>query len=340
VGDIDRGGVFAALHGTLALLEPADQALVAGFVINKFRGARELLEPGVRMLHEITGRVPLGIIPWTDRLGLDTEDSLALDAGPPAPAGPPLGNDVLRVSVVRLPRISNFTDLDALAAEPGVLVRFAGWPAELADADLVVLPGTRATVADLAWLRGNGMAEVITARAAKGLPVLGICGGYQMLGREIDDEVESGAGRVPGLGVLPARVTFGPRKRLGRSAGSGYGEHVAGYEIHHGVVTLDPGAEPFLDGCRTAAVWGTSWHGTLESDAFRRAFLTEVAALAGRDFTVAPDTDFAAVRQARLDMLGDLVADHLDTAALGRLIDGGPPPGLPVVPPAGPRERP
>jgi adenosylcobyric acid synthase len=340
VGDIDRGGVFAALYGTLALLEPADQALVAGFVINKFRGDRELLEPGVRMLHRLTGRAAFGTLPWTDRLRLDAEDSLALDAGPPASAGPPLGNDVLRVSVVRLPRISNFTDIDALAAEPGVLVRFARQSAELADADLVVLPGTRATVADLAWLRGSGLAEVITARAAKGLPVLGICGGYQMLGREIDDEVESSAGRVAGLGVLPARVAFGPGKRLGRPAGSGYGAPVTGYEIHHGIVTLDPGAEPFLDGCRTAAVWGTSWHGTLESDAFRRAFLTEVAALAGRDFTVAPDTEFAALRQARLDVLGDLVAEHLDTAALGRLIDGGPSPGLPVVPPAGPGERP
>ena len=127
---------------------------------------------------------------------------------------------MLRVSVVRLPRISNFTDIDALAAEPGVLVRFARAAAELADADLVVLPGTRATVADLAWLREHGMAEMIAARAAKGRPVLGICGGYQMLGREIDDEVESGAGRVAGLGVLPVRVTFGARKRLGRPAGS------------------------------------------------------------------------------------------------------------------------
>jgi adenosylcobyric acid synthase len=335
VGDIDRGGVFAALHGTLALLEPADQALVAGFVINKFRGARELLEPGVRMLRELTGRDTFGILPWARGLWLDMEDSLALDAGRPAAAGPPLGADVLRVGVVRLPRISNFTDIDALAAEPGVLVRFASGPAELADADLVVLPGSRATVADLAWMHDQGIAEAIAARAAKGLPVLGICGGYQMLGREIEDDVESGAGQVAGLGLLPSRVTFGAKKQLGRPAGSAYGADVAGYEIHHGIVTREPGAEPFLDGCRAGAVWGTSWHGTLESDAFRRAFLTEVAALAGRDFTVSPDTDFAAVRQARLDMLGDLVAGHLDTEALGRLIREGPPPGLPVVPPAG-----
>jgi len=335
VGDIDRGGVFAAMHGTLALLEPADQALVAGFVINKFRGARELLEPGVRMLRELTGRPAFGIIPWTDGLWLDPEDSLALTAGRPAPAGPPLGRDVLRVSVVALPRISNFTDIDALAAEPGVLVRFAAGPAELGDADLVVLPGSRATVADLAWLRRSGIAEVITARAAKGLPVLGICGGYQMLSRQIDDKVESGEGMVAGLGMLPARVAFGAGKRLGRPAGSAYGADVAGYEIHHGIVALDPAAEPFLDGCRAGAVWGTSWHGTLENDAFRRAFLAEVAALAGRDFTASPDTDFAALREARLDVLGDLAADHLDTAALGRLITSGPPPGLPVIPPAG-----
>jgi adenosylcobyric acid synthase len=340
VGDIDRGGVFAAMHGTLALLEPADQALVAGFVINKFRGARELLEPGVRMLRELTGRSAFGIIPWTDLPWLDSEDSLALAAGRPASAGAPVGRDVLRVGVVALPRISNFTDIDALAAEPGVLVRFAAWPAELADADLVVLPGSRATVADLAWLRDRGIAALIAARAAKGLPVLGICGGYQMLSRQIDDRVESGEGMVAGLGVLPARVAFGAEKRLGRPAGSAYGADVAGYEIHHGIAVLDPGAEPFLDGCRAGAVWGTSWHGTLENDAFRRAFLAEVAALAGRDFTASPDTDFAALRQARLDVLGDLVADHLDTAALCRLIADGPPPHLPVIGPAGLGGRP
>jgi len=336
VGDIDRGGVFAALHGTLALLEPADQAHIAGFVINKFRGAVELLEPGLRMLREMTGRDTFGVLPWTSGLWLDAEDSLALDARRPAPsAGPPAGADVLRVGVVRLPRISNFTDIDALAAEPGVLVRFAATPVELADADLVVLPGSRATVADLGWLREHGIDTVIAARAAKGLPVLGICGGYQMLGREITDEVESGAGRVTGLGLLPSRVTFGEKKRLARPAGSAYGTDVTGYEIHHGIATVEPGAEPFLDGCRAGAVWGTSWHGTLENDAFRRAFLTEVAALAGRDFTPAPDTDFAAARQARLDVLGDLIAGHLDTAGIGRLIREGAPPGLPVVPPAG-----
>jgi len=243
---------------------------------------------------------------------------------------------VLRVSVVRLPRISNFTDIDAIGAEPGVLVRFAGVAAELADADLVVLPGSRATVADLGWLRDRGFADVIAARASRGLPVLGICGGYQMLGREIDDQVESGAGRVAGLGLLPVRVTFGAAKRLARPAGSAYGCAVTGYEIHHGVAVVDDSAaEPFLDGCRSGAVWGTSWHGTMENDAFRRAFLADVAALAGRDFVPAPGTDFAALREARLDLLGDLVANHLDTGAVLGLISDGAPSGLPVIPPAG-----
>jgi adenosylcobyric acid synthase len=243
---------------------------------------------------------------------------------------------VLRVSVVRLPRISNFTDLDALAAEPGVLVRLAARPAELADADLVVLPGSRATVADLGWLREQGFGAAITERACRGRPVLGICGGYQMLATRIEDAVESRAGTVAGLGLLPATVRFGPAKRLGRPAGSALGAPVTGYEIHHGIVTAT-GGEPFLDGCRAGAVWGTSWHGILENDAFRQAFLAEVAAVAGRAWRPAPGVCFADLRAAQLDLLGDLVADHLDTAALTRLIETGAPAGLPVLPPAGSR---
>jgi adenosylcobyric acid synthase len=344
VGDIDRGGVFAAMYGTLALLAPADQELVSGFVINKFRGAPELLASGITMLRRLTGRPMLGVLPWTDGLGLDAEDSLALSRFAAPASGPtgttvPFGKDVLRVSVIRLPRISNFTDVDALAAEPGVLVRLATEPAELADADLVILPGSRATVADLGWLRERGLADAVTERAAAGRPVLGICGGYQMLAGEIDDPVESGAGLVTGLGLLPVRVKFGAEKRLGRPEGRALGAPVAGYEIHHGIAERAAGAEPFLDGCRAGpggAVWGTSWHGTLENDEFRRAFLAEIAAQAGRDFTPAPDTDFAHLRETRLDVLGDLVAAHLDTGALTQLITGGPPPGLPVLPPAAP----
>jgi adenosylcobyric acid synthase len=337
VTDIDRGGSLAALYGTQALLEPADQALIAGYVINKFRGAREILDPGLEMISALTGRPVLGVLPWASGLWLDAEDSLALTSRPvldgPGLAAAPAG-DVLRVSVIRFPRISNVTDIDALAAEPGVLVRLAASPAELADADLVVLPGSRATVADLAWLRDRGLAGAIAARAAEGRPVLGICGGFQMLAEQIEDGVESRAGTVAGLGLLPATVRFAPAKTLGRPSGSALGAPVTGYEIRHGVVTVT-GGEPFLEGCRAGPVWGTSWHGTLENDAFRQAFLTEVAAAAGRDFTPVPGVRFAELRQAQLDLLGDLVADHLDTAAVTRLIEAGPPPGLPVVPPAG-----
>ena len=336
-GDIDRGGVFAAMYGTLALLAPEDQALVSGFVINKFRGAPELLDSGLVMLRRLTGRRVYGVLPWREGLWLDAEDSLSLASRDVEP-GPFGTSDFLRVAVVRLPRISNFTDVDALAAEPGVLVRFAASPADLADADLVVLPGSRATVADLAWLRDRGLAAAVAGRARAGRPVLGICGGYQMLAGQIDDPVESGRGVVDGLGLLPVRVRFGAEKILGRPRGRALGAPVAGYEIHHGVAEVtDPGgdgAEPFLDGCRRGAIWGTSWHGALENDEFRRAFLAEVAAQAGRDFTPAPDTGFAAVREARLDVLADLVSRHLDTAALSQLIENGPVPGLPALVPS------
>ena len=330
-GDIDRGGVFAAMYGTLALLAPEDQALICGFVINKFRGAPELLHSGLVLLRELTGRPVYGVLPWQEGLWLDAEDSLSLASRDVEPS--PFGiNDFLRVAVVRLPRISNFTDVDALAAEPGVLVRFATSPADLADADLVVLPGSRATVSDLAWLRDRGLAAAVTERARAGRPVLGICGGYQMLAGQIEDEVESRRGVVDGLGLLPVRVRFGAEKILGRPRGTALGAPVAGYEIHHGIAEVtDPAAEAFLDGCRRGPVWGTSWHGALENDEFRRRFLAEVAALAGRDFTPAPGTSFAAVREERLDVLADLVTAHLDTAALSRLIEEGPVPGLPAL---------
>ncbi|POM27680.1 Cobyric acid synthase [Actinomadura rubteroloni] len=333
VGDIDRGGVFASLYGTVALLEPQDQALIAGFVINKFRGARELLEPGLDQLKALTGRTTLGVLPWQLGLYLDSEDTLALDA-PRPDARAPHGNETLRVAVVRFPRISNFTDLDALLCEPGVVVRYAASPGDLADADLVVLPGSRATVQDLAWLRARGMADEIEKRAARNRPVLGICGGYQMLARTIRDDVESKQGEVGGLGLLPADVTFHRHKTLARPTGEAYGHDVEAYEIHHGIVGHQ--GEPFLDGCRSGAVWGTTWHGALENDAFRRAFLADVAKTANRDFVPAPDVSFRELREETLDKLGDLIADHLDTTALRRLIEDGAPRGLPIVPPGGP----
>ncbi|HEY0360225.1 MAG TPA: cobyric acid synthase, partial [Mycobacteriales bacterium] len=236
VGDIDRGGVFASMFGTLALLSPEDQALVAGFVVNKFRGDPALLTPGLDMLTTLTGRPVLGTVPYVDGLWLDAEDSLsyAADGVVGRPAAPH-GSEWLRVAVARLPRMSNVTDVEALAAEPGVRVRLVDGPSGLADADLVVLPGSKSTVDDLRWLRDTGLADAVHAHAASGRPVLGICGGYQMLGERIVDDVESGAGTVRGLGLLPVTVTFEEHKTLGRPAGtSAGGQPVTGYEIHHG----------------------------------------------------------------------------------------------------------
>ncbi|WP_051366821.1 cobyric acid synthase [Hamadaea tsunoensis] len=336
VGDIDRGGVFASFYGTLALLDAADQALVSGFVVNKFRGALDLLRPGLSTLESLTGRPVLGTLPFDLDLWLDAEDSLAYGRVLGRPAAP-VGDQWLRVAVVRLPRISNATDAEALALEPGVSVRFTIEPAEIAEADLVVLPGSKSTVADLEWLRTNGIDAAVREHAAAGKPVLGICGGYQMLARTIRDTVESRAGEVGGLGLLDVDVTFEERKVLGRPHGEALGVPVAGYEIHHGrVVRIGEGLSPFVgeDGTTDGSVFGTHWHGAFESDAFRREFLRLAAWLAGRPgFVAAADVSFAAARQATVDRLGDMVAEHLDTDALWRLIAQGAPAGMPALPP-------
>ncbi|MGP3981521.1 cobyric acid synthase [Streptomyces sp. KR80] len=339
VGDIDRGGVFASFFGTTALLSREDQALVAGYLVNKFRGDASLLEPGLEMLRGLTGRRTYGVLPFAHGLGIDEEDGLHISmrgAVRESSVAPPLGEDVLRVAVAAVPLMSNFTDVDALAAEPGVVVRFVDRPEELADADLVVLPGTRGTVRALAWLRERGIADAVLRRAAEGRPVLGVCGGFQMLGERIEDEVESRAGAVDGLGLLPVRVRFAAEKTLARPVGEAFGERVEGYEIHHGVADVGAADEAFLDGCRRGAVWGTHWHGSLESDGFRRAFLRRVAKAAGRRFVPAPDTSFGALREEQLDRLGDLIEEHADTDGLLRLIEQGVPSGLPFIAPGAP----
>jgi len=328
VGDIDRGGLLAHLFGTVAVLEPDDQALVAGFIVNKFRGDPALLEPGLHQLLDMTGRPTYGVLPYADDLWLDAEDSLSVVArrivGAP---GPPRGDEWLRVAAIRLPRISNSTDVEALACEPGVLVRWSTDPADLADADLIVLPGSKSTVADLSWLHDRGLGAAITQHAGAGKPVLGICGGFQMLCRRIEDPVESRIGEVAGLGLLDADIALADAKVLRR-----WQRPLAGYEIHHGRLSrcaeagwFDVDAEP--QGIARGAVFGTHWHGLLDNDDFRRAWLTSVADAAGRGgFEVAGDTNVAARRDAQLDLIAGLLASHLDVDAVLRLLDGPPPP--------------
>ena len=338
IGDIDRGGVFASLFGTLALLDAPDQALVAGFVLNKFRGDRSILAPGLVDLREHTGRPVLGVLPFVEDLWIDAEDSLALEAAVPeatAVAG------TLDVAVLRLRWMSNFTDLDALRAEPGVRVRFTRSPVDVERADLVVVPGTKATVADLQRLRAGGLDGALTQRARGGAPILGICGGYQMLGERIDDDVESGAGAVDGLGLLPVRTVFEAQKLLRRRAGAcdwlSGARTATGYEIRHGRVTRSAAAQPLLraddgeaDGCRSGWTLGTSWHGALEDDHLRRALLRAVAQARGRTF-VSGGEPFAALRERRFDALGDLVERHIDGDAVLRLLEAGAPPDLPTL---------
>jgi adenosylcobyric acid synthase len=335
VGDIDRGGVFASLLGTLALLEPTDQRHIAGYVINKFRGDRGILQPGLDWLSELTGRPFAGVLSWLPGAWPDGEDSMRLEQSQPW-AMAEAADHALRVAVIGFPRLSNYTDVDPLACEPGVLVRLATRPDDLADADLVILPGTRATVHDLQWLRDRGLAEAVGRHAAQGRPVIGICGGYQMLGHRITDGVEDAIAEAPGLGLLPVTTRFTRAKTLRQSRGSVRGMPVHGYEIRHGQVHADDG-EPLItaedgsaEGCVAGPVSGTSWHGIFENDAFRRAFLTQVAGQTGRRWAPG-QVCYAQVRDNWLDALGDLVADGLDTALVRRLITDGVPDGLPSL---------
>ncbi|MFL6090679.1 MAG: cobyric acid synthase [Aeromicrobium sp.] len=316
VGDIDRGGVFASLFGTVALLDAEDQGLVSGFIINKFRGNGSLLQPGLERLTSLTGRPTYGVLPWSPDVWLDSED--ALDLASRREVGSAGRHRPLSVGVVRFPRISNFTDIDALSLEPGVDVTWINDPGAVAGVDLVVLPGTRSTLADLAWLRFRGLDRAIVAHASAGRPVLGICGGFQMLGRAIHDPdgVEGERGSVDGLGLLDATTTFAEDKVL-RAHGDG------AYEIHHGRV--DVGDVDDEGGWTSSgAVMGTMRHGALESDETRTILLDLVASATGQHWQ--PSTvSFAAAREARLDLLGNLAEEHLDVDALLALARTGAP---------------
>jgi adenosylcobyric acid synthase len=324
VGDINLGGVFAALYGTVELLPSHYRQLVRGFVINKLRGDPALLLDGTEQLRVACGVPTLGVLPWINDLALDAEDSLAL-SGPRPFAQQQALADTLDIAVLAFPRLSNFTDIDPLCIEPGVSVRFVHDASGLGRPDLVILPGTKATVADLAWLRER---HIPAALAAFDGPVLGICGGYQMLGRTIDDPVESAVGRVDGLGFLPVDTVFEPRKVTRQVTGSVGTTSINGYQIHHGRVhpsggdawlLLDDGA---VDGVRVDRFLGTTVHGLFESDEFRHAFLTDIASRAGKTWRSA-NVSFAAAREAQFDRFADAIERHVDMAAIEQLITLG-----------------
>lgn len=340
VGDIDRGGVFAALYGTVALLPDDLRALVQGFVINKLRGDPQLLADGPAELERRCGVPTVGVLPYLHDVALDAEDSLALDGYRPRPlpgdqtstAAASDDRDPLDVAAIRLPRLANFTDFDALAIEPGVTVRLVDTRGALGDPDLVILPGTKATVADLEWLRGRGFPDAIAeARQQRHSTVLGICGGYQMLGRTIVDPIESDRPEpVPGLGWLPVDTVFEPTKLTRQRRGRMRELRVSGYQIHHGRIrpagdlaptwfTLDDAYGSVGEGVDLGDLKGTTLHGLFEEDGFRGAFLAEVAARRGKKW--APSRlSFAAARESQIDRLADLLEAHLDLGAIKAML--------------------
>jgi adenosylcobyric acid synthase len=339
VGDIDRGGVFASLYGTVALLPDDLRPLVRGFILNKFRGDRALLGDATVELERRCGVPTLGCLPMLPGADIDAEDSLALDATAPDAREP---GPWLDVAAVRFPRVANFGDLDPLRLEPAVRVRWVGSGAELGRPHLVVLPGSKSTRSDLAWFRQTGLAAGI---AASGAPVIGICAGLQIMGTSVDDPagVEGDPGSAIGLGWLPVTTLFEPDKVLDRPAGRavggpGTGEVVAGFRIHHGRVTACSGAEAWLEaddgtvlGWQHGRVAGTTLHAAFESDPFRAAVLRWAAVQAG--VPVPPGLGsfpFAAARMGRLDRIADAVEAHVDLDRLFALIESAAPAPVPA----------
>jgi adenosylcobyric acid synthase len=346
VGDIDRGGVFASLLGTVQLLEPHEQQRIQGFLINKFRGDVSLLEPGLRMIEGRLAKPCLGVIPFLPQLELDEEDGLGL---PPADFGalsPWAASDrssdpnrPLRMAVIALPSFSNFTDFDALRAEPSVSLHLCRNPEQLLESDIIIVPGSKQTAGDLSWMRSEGVASALLDHARTGL-VVGICGGMQILGQEIlDPHGMELAGRIDGLGLLPIRTTMQPQKVTRISSGhlfdsSLFGYPTArlglnGYEIHVGETCYLEGSRPFArletalddhphyDGCVASSgrIFGSYLHGLFDDDAFRHAFVA-----AAREFCqLAPATqvvNWKQKREAELDRLADTVRRFADMPSI------------------------
>jgi adenosylcobyric acid synthase len=343
VGDIDRGGVFASFVGTMELLDADERARIAAFVINKFRGDVALLRPGLDMLTARTGVPVLGVMPYLRSLRIADEDSLSLDDKPRAPRGS-LATAV-DIAIVRCPRIANYDDFDPLAAEEGAFVRFVERPEDLEPADLVILPGSKSTLQDLEWLRASGFAQRIEERAARGEPIVGVCGGCQMLGVAIDDphHVESSSDGAPGLGLLAIRTRFEREKLtaqiVARPGAASFLTNAAsrdaeltGYEIHMGMVALDAGAAPSFriarrngqacdvaDGGVSGAgnVVGTMIHGVFENVTVRRSLFSYLTRRKG--IASGAGTSDVPSRDAAYDRLAAAAREHLDGELLRRL---------------------
>jgi len=320
VVDIDRGGAFAHVVGTLELLDPDERALIKGVVINKFRGQRSLLQSGIDWLEERTGIPVIGVIPWLDQ-SFPAEDSLSLIDGR---SSNPTGD--LNISVIRLPRISNFTDFDPLESEATVSVKYISPKQSLGHPDAVIIPGSKTTIADLIVLHKTGMAEEIQNYVAAGGTVMGICGGYQMLGKILADPegIEGHEGRYKGLGLLPLKTVIAgqkvARQRLVTSNFPQEGLPVAGYEIHQGRTRLiegekiqqlfdDPNLGVVDD---TQSVWGAYLHGIFDNGPWRRAWLNRLRQQRGLKALPTGVPNYREQRELMLNALADAVEPHLN----------------------------
>ena len=339
VGDIDRGGVFAWLWGTLALLDESERSRIDGLIINKFRGDFKILEPGLRMLENLCVTKVVGSLPYDLDLWIEEEDTLKWEEGTKISSD---SND-LDMAVLLFPRISNATDFQILVREPGVSLRIVRRPEELGSPDLLILPGTKATVSDLQHLKKRGLAEKIRGYVQNGGRVLGICGGYQMLGEFIEDPegVESGASREIGLGFLPLRTRFASEKilrrveaRVGEIFGCSIEGKLTGYEIHMGISeptgidrplfeirALESGESWRKDGMRdpSGRIFGTYLHGIFDAPAFRSSFLEALARSVGKTRTFAPptaQTSISLVKERNYDKLAQLLRENLDLSFL------------------------
>ena len=336
IGDIDRGGIFASLYGTIALLKPEEQARIKGTIINKFRGDVEILRPGITMLEDLTKVPNLGVVPWF-HLDLEDEDSLT------PRFNQPVHDQLLDIAVIRLPHISNFTDFHPLEQSPGVGVRYVDHVRALGNPDLIVLPGTKNTMGDLAWLRQSGLEASIVKKHAADIPIVGICGGYQMLGHTLSDpdHIEHG-GMMRGLGLLPMDTTFSPSKKRSRVQGTVtqatslwsalHGTEFSGYEIHMGRSILHSNTEDFAllhdgqqqwsDGCQRNHVWGCYVHGLFESDSFTSAFLRVLFARKGISTDQLAPISYQDFKEKQYDQLADILRAGLDMDTIIRIIMG------------------
>lgn len=333
VGDIDRGGVFAQLYGTIALLEKEEQAMVKATVINKFRGDISLLDKGLDMLREITGKPVAGVLPYLD-VDIDDEDSLAQRLDRRETGG------ALDIAVIRLPMLSNFTDFAPLESTPSIGLRYVHQARELGRPDLIILPGTKSTMNDLLWLRQSGLEGAVQKLSAQGTPVIGICGGYQMLGETLSDpEGVEGGGELRGMGLLPVSSVFTGQKRTRRVSGRVLdsqgalcalsGAAVEGYEIHMGRTSPEKEAFPWVmledgspEGCQKGSVYGSYLHGLFDSASCREKLIQALCERKGLS-PQAPAFDLQAYKNSQYDKLAAALREHLDMKLIYEIMEAG-----------------